>query len=128
MLRLFGLCALPPRQAGLSGNAYVVDGAVVDVPLRMVGRGYYDTVDGLCSVLGVPTVPARSDCCFSGEPPAASGRDGAPYAIFAERSLRRNACAALRHARAGARFDAALYARDEGELILYIRYILYESC
>ena len=110
-----GFALLPPRQAGLSGNAYVVDGAVVDVPLRMVGRGYYDTVDGLCAALGVPTVPARSDCCFSGEPPPASGSGRAPFALFAERSLRRNACTALRHARAGARFDAALYANDEVE-------------
>jgi len=58
-------------KAGLGGDAQRFgegkdDEAVVDVPLRMIGRGYYSAVESLANELGIPTVAASVDCCFYG--------------------------------------------------------------
>lgn len=53
--------------AGLSGNSTKVHGQVVDIPLRMIGQGYYNYVQRLATSAGVPTVPARADCSFYGD-------------------------------------------------------------
>ena len=53
--------------AGLSGNSTKVHGQVVDIPLRMIGQGYYNYVQRLAASSGVPTVPARADCSFYGD-------------------------------------------------------------
>ena len=58
-------------KAGLGGDAQRFgegddDEAVVDVPLRMIGRGYYSAVENLAKELGIPTVAASIDCAFYG--------------------------------------------------------------
>ena len=59
-------------KAGLGGDAQrfgegdADDEAVVDVPLRMIGRGYYSAVENLAKELGIPTVAASIDCAFYG--------------------------------------------------------------
>ena len=40
-------------------------GGAVDVPLRMIGQGYYDSLERVCASLGVPTTRATVDCSFA---------------------------------------------------------------
>jgi len=58
-------------KAGLGGDAERFgegddEEAVVDVPLRMIGRGYYSAVENLARELGIPMVAASIDCSFYG--------------------------------------------------------------
>ena len=39
-------------------------GGAVDVPLRMIGQGYYEHLENLCRRVGVPTTKATVDCSF----------------------------------------------------------------
>ena len=104
---IFERGALP----GLSGSARVIDGVVVDCPLRMIGHGYYDVVEKLISTLNVPTVTARSDCCFDGEVRSSSSQRYAPFSLIAPEREGRECCATLtafRFCSAGQRFARAL--------------------
>lgn len=49
---------------GFARNGVAIAGAVVDVPLRMIGQGYYDALEALCDDAGVGTPPARGKSQF----------------------------------------------------------------
>ena len=54
------------ERLGFAGQGLVTaGGGVVDVPLRMIGQGYYDALEATCADLGVRTSRARVDCSFA---------------------------------------------------------------
>ncbi|KAH8097138.1 FAD dependent oxidoreductase [Aureococcus anophagefferens] len=50
---------------GFASQSVAMAGGVVDVPLRMIGQGYYDSLEKVCAALGVPTTRATVDCSFA---------------------------------------------------------------
>ena len=50
---------------GFASQSVAMAGGVVDVPLRMIGQGYYDSLERVCASLGVPTTRATVDCSFA---------------------------------------------------------------
>ena len=51
---------------GLTGTPTVLEGVTVDIPLRLVGRGYYKQVASLATGACLSFVEARADCCWYG--------------------------------------------------------------
>ena len=49
---------------GFASHSVPLSSGVVDVPLRMIGEGYYTELGKLCVRVGVRTVPAKVDCSF----------------------------------------------------------------
>ena len=52
-----------PR-VGFASMSVTMGGGAVDVPLRMIGQGYYEHLEDLCRRVGVPTTKATVDCSF----------------------------------------------------------------
>ena len=95
-------------KAGLSGDAEVVSDTTVDIPLRMIGKGYYSYVEELANNVGVPTVVAPTDCCFYG---ASDGSKNSSTGIFAlGSSIVMNFFRAIPFVSSGLKFDHVLQA------------------
>jgi predicted NAD/FAD-binding protein len=93
-------------KAGLSGDAEVVSDTVVDIPLRMIGKGYYSYVEDLANKVGVPTVVAPTDCCFYG---ATNGAEDSPTGMFSfGKSWLLNLIRAVPFVSSGLAFDRVL--------------------
>jgi len=55
-------------KVGLGGNIFSLpSGGKIDIPLRLIGQGYYGNLLRLVRSLSVPVVQARVDCCFYGD-------------------------------------------------------------
>jgi predicted NAD/FAD-binding protein len=87
-------------KAGLSGNSTPVHGKVVDIPLRMIGQGYYNHVQALADSVGVRNVPARADCTFYGD----DGKGGTEMFRYAKSRLA-NLWSCIPYLSAGAKFN-----------------------